>query len=80
MYRGLAGRCEGPDYARPAARAGAKNITLTTAAAALDVWPSRLGELELSRRRDDDFASDSADGSTRLDNDCTRQSLLGRVC
>ncbi|WP_139142754.1 XRE family transcriptional regulator [Humibacillus sp. DSM 29435] len=39
---------------RPARRA--KNITLTTVAAALHVWPARVGELELGRRRDVDFA------------------------
>jgi transposase len=45
-----------PNYSdlRPARQA--KNITLTTVAAALGVWPSRVGELELGRRRDDDFA------------------------
>jgi transposase len=43
-----------PDYTdlRPARRA--KNITLTAVATALDVWPARVGELELGRRRDDD--------------------------
>jgi len=46
-----------PQYAdlRPARRA--KNITLTTVATALNVWPARIGELELGRRRDDDFAA-----------------------
>ncbi|MDN5778303.1 MAG: hypothetical protein L0H96_15485 [Humibacillus sp.] len=45
-----------PDYTdlRPARHA--KNITLTTVAAALHVWPARVGELELGHRRDDDFA------------------------
>lgn len=56
VYRALTGQCEVPDYTdlRPARRA--KNITLTTAATALQVWPARVGELELGRRRDDDFA------------------------
>ena len=56
VYRALTGRCAVPDYTdlRPARRA--KNITLTAVATALDVWPARVGELELGRRRDDDFA------------------------
>ena len=45
-----------PDYTdlRPARHA--KNLTLTTAATALGVWPSRLSDLERGQRRDDDFA------------------------
>lgn len=56
IYRALAGRCALPDYSdlRPARRA--KNTTLTSAATALHVWPARVGELELGRRRDDAFA------------------------
>ena len=56
IYRALAGRCEVPDYSdlRPARRA--KNITLTAVATQLGVWPARVGELELGRRRDDHFA------------------------
>ena len=56
IFAALTGHCEVPQYGdlRPARRA--KNITLTTAAAALNVWPSRVGELELGRRRDDAFA------------------------
>ena len=56
MFHALSGHCAVPDYTdlRPARRA--KNITLTTVAAALDVWPARVGELELGRHRDDDFA------------------------
>ncbi len=56
VFHALSGHCAVPDYTdlRPARRA--KNITLTTVAAALDVWPARVGELELGRRRDDDFA------------------------
>lgn len=56
IHRALAGHCTVPDYTdlRPARRA--KNITLTNAATALGVWPARVGELELGRRRDDDFA------------------------
>jgi len=57
IYRALAGRCEVPDYSdlRPARRA--KNITLTAVATQLGVWPARVGELELGRRRDDEFAN-----------------------
>lgn len=57
IYRALAGHCTVPDYTdlRPARHA--KNITLTNAATALGVWPARVGELELGRRRDDDFAN-----------------------
>jgi transposase len=57
IYRSLAGHCTVPDDSdlRPARRA--KNITLTNAATALGVWPARVGELELGRRRDDDFAN-----------------------
>lgn len=56
VYAALTGHCSVPDYTdlRPARRA--KNITLTTVATALDVWPARIGELELGRRRDDAFA------------------------
>jgi len=56
VYAALTGHCSVPDYTdlRPARRA--KNITLTTVATALDVWPARVGELELGRRRDDAFA------------------------
>lgn len=44
-----------PDYTdlRPARRA--YNITLTTVATSFHAWPARVGELELGRRRDDDF-------------------------
>lgn len=57
VFAALAGHCAVPDYTdlRPARHA--KNITLTTVATALDVWPARVGELELGRRRDDDFAN-----------------------
>ncbi len=56
VFAALTGHCAVPDYTdlRPARRA--KNITLTAVATALDVWPARVGELELGRRRDDDFA------------------------
>lgn len=52
----LNGHCAVPDYTdlRPVRRS--KSITLTAVAIALDVWPARVGELELGRRRDDDFA------------------------
>ncbi|MGI8721180.1 MAG: IS110 family transposase [Geodermatophilaceae bacterium] len=57
IFAALTGKCTVQQYAdlRPARRA--KNITLATAAAAFNVWPSRIGELELCRRRDDDFAA-----------------------
>lgn len=56
IFRALNGHCEVPNYSdlRPARQA--KNITLTNAATALGVWPARVGELELGRRRDDTFA------------------------
>lgn len=56
IFQALIGNCPIPDYSdlRPARQA--KNITLTNAATALGIWPARVGELELGRRRDDDFA------------------------
>jgi len=56
VFQALIGNCAVPDYSdlRPARQA--KNITLTNAATALGVWPARVGELELGRRRDDHFA------------------------
>lgn len=56
IFAALTGHCTVPDYTdlRPARQA--KNITLTNAATALGVWPARIGELELGRRRDDPFA------------------------
>ena len=56
VFTALAGHCVVPQYGdlRPARRA--KNITMTTVANALRVWPTRVGELELGRRRDDNFA------------------------
>lgn len=56
IFQALTGHCPVPDYSdlRPSRRA--KNITLTNAASAMGVWPARVGELELGRRRDDDFA------------------------
>lgn len=56
IFRALTGQCAVPDYTdlRPARRA--KNITLTTVAENLNVWPARIGELELGRRRDDQLA------------------------
>lgn len=57
VFRALTGRCHIPDYQdlRPARQA--KNLTLTAAAAHLGVWPSRIGELELGRRPNDDLAA-----------------------
>lgn len=57
IFQALIGNCPVPDYSdlRPARQA--KNITLTNAATAMGVWPARVGELELGRRRDDDFAA-----------------------
>lgn len=56
VFAALTGHCVVSDYTdlRPTRRA--KNITLTAVATALDVWPARVGELELGRRRDDHFA------------------------
>ena len=47
-------RAADPSDLRPARHA--KNLTLTIAATALGVWPSRLSDLERGQRRDDDFA------------------------
>ena len=57
VFQALAGHCAVPDYSdlRPARRA--KNITLTTAATHLGVWPARIGELELGRRPNDELAT-----------------------
>ena len=57
VFHALAGHCAVPDYGdlRPARRA--KNLTLTAAAANLGVWPSRIGELELGRRPNDELAA-----------------------
>jgi len=57
IFAALAGQCTVPDYSdlRPARRA--KNITLTTAAAHLHVWPARIGELERGQLRNDDLAT-----------------------
>ncbi|MDE0547414.1 transposase [Microbacterium sp. C7(2022)] len=56
IFQALNGHCVVPDYShlRPARRA--KNLTLTAAAQHLGVWPSRIGELELGRRPNDDLA------------------------
>lgn len=56
IFQALTGHCAVPDYTdlRPARRA--KNLTLTAAAAHLGVWPSRIGELELGRRPNDELA------------------------
>lgn len=56
IFRALTGQCPVPDYThlRPTRRA--KDITLTTVAHNLNVWPARIGELELGRRRDDQLA------------------------
>lgn len=56
IFQALVGNCAVPDYSdlRPARRA--KNITITNAAAAMGVWPARVGELELGRRRNDELA------------------------
>lgn len=57
IFRALAGRCDIPDYTdlRPARQA--KNLTLTTAAADLHVWPATISQLELGQRRDDTLAN-----------------------
>lgn len=53
IFRALTGRCEIPDYSdlRPARHA--KNLTLATVAAHLNVWPSAISDLERGTRRDD---------------------------
>jgi transposase len=56
IHRALAGHCAVPDYTDLRPTRQTKNITLTQVADALDVWPARVGELELGRRRDDAFA------------------------
>lgn len=56
IFHAITGQCAVPDYTdlRPARRA--KNITLTTAAQHLGVWPARVGELELGQRPNDELA------------------------
>lgn len=56
VFRALAGRSTIPDYSdlRPARRT--KNLTLTTAATHLGVWPATISQLELGQRRDDNLA------------------------
>ena len=46
-----------PEYAdlRPARQA--KNITVTAAAKAFNMWPAAISRIELGLRRDDDLAS-----------------------
>lgn len=57
VFHALTGHCAVPDYSdlRPARRA--KNLTLTTAAQHLGVWPARIGELELGRRPNNELAT-----------------------
>lgn len=57
VFQALIGNCAVPNYSDLRPTRQAKNITLTAVAAALGVWPARVGELELGRRRDDDFAN-----------------------
>jgi transposase len=57
VYRALVGRATVPDYTDLRPTRHAKSITLTVAASALGVWPSRLSDLERGRRRDDAFAT-----------------------
>ncbi len=68
VFTALSGRCEVPQYGdlRPARRA--KNITLTTSAAHLRVWPARIGELDRGQLRNDDLATATEPGSAPLDN------------
>lgn len=56
IFQALNGNCTVPDYSdlRPARRA--KNLTLTAAAQHLNVWPARIGELELGQRPNDNLA------------------------
>lgn len=57
IHRALTGRCAVPNYTdlRPARRA--KNLTFTTAATHLNVWPTTISQLELGKRRDDNLAT-----------------------
>ena len=57
VFQALTGRCRISDHQdlRPARQA--KNLTLTAATAHLGVWPSRIGELELGRRPNDELAA-----------------------
>lgn len=56
IFHALAAHCTVPDYndLRPTRRA--KSLALTAVAAHLNVWPARIGELELGRRPNDDLA------------------------
>lgn len=56
IFQALIGNCTVPDYSDLRPSRQAKNITLTTVAGALGLWPARVSELELGRRRDDEFA------------------------
>lgn len=55
VFRALTGHCEIPNYTdlRPARQA--KNLTLTNAAEACQTWPSRISEIELGKKRNDDL-------------------------
>jgi transposase len=57
IFHALHSHCVVPDYTdlRPARHA--KNLTLTTAAAAFSVWPATISQLELGQRRDDALAT-----------------------
>jgi transposase len=57
IYRAPLGHCAVPEYTdlRPARHA--KNLTLTTAATSLGVWPATISQLELGQRRDDTLAT-----------------------
>lgn len=58
IFQALTGNCTVPDYTdlRPARRA--KNITVTAAAAHLNVHPALISHLELGNRRNDALAAD----------------------
>jgi len=56
VFRALSGHCSVPDYTDPRPARRAKNITLTTMVEHLNVWPARIGELELGGGDDDQLA------------------------
>ena len=57
IHRLLTHKVALPEYAdlRPARQA--KNITVTAAAKAFNMWPAAISRIELGQRRDDDLAN-----------------------
>ncbi|GAB2472172.1 IS110 family transposase [Luteococcus sediminum] len=56
VVRALTGHCQIPNYTDLRPTRQAKNLTLTTAAQHFNVWPARISDLELGKRRDDTLA------------------------